>query len=78
MQLVDKYRPTTIEAFAGVDRPKKILAAFTAKPYTSAWLLVGPSGTGKTTMACHWCAAWWLIRLGASMARVRELLIPCL
>ena len=51
MQLVNKYKPATIEAFAGVDRPKKILAAFVAKPYVSAWLLLGPSGIGKTTMA---------------------------
>src|ERR1039458_7616566 len=50
-QLVDKYKPTTIEAFAGIDRPKKILAAFLAKPYESAWLLRGPSGIVKTTMA---------------------------
>jgi hypothetical protein len=40
-----------LEAFAGVDRPKAILSAFVAKPYTSAWLLRGASGLGKTTMA---------------------------
>jgi hypothetical protein len=51
MQLVDRYKPTTIDAFAGVDRAKKILSAFVQKPYTSAWLLIGPSGLGKTTMA---------------------------
>jgi ATPase family associated with various cellular activities (AAA) len=50
MQLTDKYRPTTIEAFAGVDRPKAILAASAANPYPAAFLLVGPSGIGKTTI----------------------------
>lgn len=51
MQLVERYRPTTISAFTGVDRPKRILSAFAAAPYSSAWLLHGPSGLGKTTMA---------------------------
>jgi hypothetical protein len=51
MQLVEKYKPLTLKAFAGVDRPKAMLTAFVAKPYTSAWLLEGPSGLGKTTMA---------------------------
>jgi hypothetical protein len=51
MQLVDKYRPQTIGGFAGVERAKAILSAFVQKPYESAWLLIGPSGVGKTTMA---------------------------
>lgn len=51
MQLVDKYRPMTLDAFAGVERPRAIFTAFLKKPYESAWLLLGPSGTGKTTMA---------------------------
>jgi hypothetical protein len=51
MQLVDKYRPQTIDGFAGVERAKAILSAFVQKPYESAWLLIGPSGVGKTTIA---------------------------
>ena len=51
MQLVDKYKPLTLDDFAGVDRPRAILKAFLAAPYESAWLFVGQSGTGKTTMA---------------------------
>lgn len=51
MQLVEKYKPTTIEGFAGMDRVKKIITAFIQKPYPSAWLFLGPSGTGKTTLA---------------------------
>jgi energy-coupling factor transporter ATP-binding protein EcfA2 len=49
--LVEKYRPMTIEGFAGLTRVKAILAAFAADPYPAAFMLVGPSGTGKTTIA---------------------------
>jgi replication factor C small subunit len=49
--LTEKYRPRTIGEFAGLEKPKRILAKFAANPYSSAWLFVGPPGTGKTTMA---------------------------
>jgi len=48
--LSEKYRPHRIEDFAGLDKAKKIMAKFAANPYPSAWLFVGPSGTGKTSM----------------------------
>src|SRR5262249_33534265 len=48
--LTDKYRPDSIGSFAGLEKPKAVLQAFTQKPFPSAWLFVGPSGTGKTTM----------------------------
>src|SRR5215472_10966082 len=48
--LTEKYRPGTIDAFAGLDKPKRILAKFAAAPYPASWLFVGPPGTGKTTM----------------------------
>lgn len=51
MQLVEKYKPETLDQFAGLDRPRAILKQFAASPYSSAWLLIGPSGLGKTTMA---------------------------
>jgi DNA polymerase III delta prime subunit len=51
MPLAEKYRPHAIADFVGLDKPKRILAKFAANPYSSAWLLVGPPGTGKTTMA---------------------------
>ncbi len=51
MQLVDKYRPQEPSGFIGIERPKAILSAFLRNPYASAWLLLGPSGLGKTTMA---------------------------
>lgn len=49
--LAEKYRPVTIVGFVGLDKPKRILSKFAAKPYPSAWLFVGPPGIGKTSMA---------------------------
>lgn len=49
--LVEKYRPLRIAEFIGLDRPKKVLAAFCRRPTSGAWLFVGPSGVGKSTMA---------------------------
>lgn len=49
--LVEKYRPMKLEDFAGLARPKAILSQLVREPYPSAWLLLGPSGLGKTTMA---------------------------
>ena len=54
--LSEKYRPQTIAEFVGLEKPKKILGKFAAKPYASAWLFVGPSGVGKTSMALAWLA----------------------
>lgn len=49
--LVEKYRPTRISDFIGLERPKKVLSAFLKRPASGAWLFVGPSGVGKSTMA---------------------------
>ena len=54
--LAEKYRPRTIAEFVGLDKPKHILAKFAAQPYQSAWLFVGPSGVGKTSMAQALCS----------------------
>lgn len=51
MQLVEKYKPTRLVDFIGLERAKAILLKFAANPYPSAWLFLGPSGLGKTTMA---------------------------
>src|SRR6266567_774548 len=51
LSLTEKYRPRTIGDFAGLAKPKAIIAKLAAHPFESAWLFVGPSGTGKTTMA---------------------------
>jgi replication factor C small subunit len=54
--LAEKYRPQAIADFVGLEKPKKILAKFAAQPYPSAWLFVGPSGVGKTSMAQALCS----------------------
>lgn len=51
LSLVDKYQPTRIADFIGLEKPKRMLTAFVANPYKSAWLFTGPSGVGKTAMA---------------------------
>jgi replication-associated recombination protein RarA len=48
--LSEKYRPKKISDFIGLNRPKTILQAFAARPYSKAWLFVGPTGIGKTSM----------------------------
>lgn len=53
--LAEKYRPRAITEFVGLEKPKKILAKFASAPYPSAWLFVGPSGVGKTSMAQSLC-----------------------
>jgi replication factor C subunit 2/4 len=41
----------------GLKKAKRIMAKFAENPYPSAWLFVGPSGTGKTSMALAICKA---------------------
>jgi len=49
--LTERYRPLTMGEFVGLAKPKAICAKLAARPFPSAWLFLGPSGTGKTTMA---------------------------
>jgi replication-associated recombination protein RarA len=51
MPLAEKYRPRAIAEFIGLDKPKRILSKFATNPYQSAWIFIGPPGTGKTTIA---------------------------
>jgi len=55
--LTEKYRPLTVAGFVGLDKPRRICQRLADAPYESAWLFVGPSGTGKTTMAMALAAA---------------------
>jgi replication-associated recombination protein RarA len=55
--LTEKYRPMTVNQFIGLDKPKRICEKLAARPFESAWLFIGPSGTGKTTMALALAAA---------------------
>lgn len=49
--LSEKYRPARIGDFIGLEKPRKILSKLVQNPFASAWLFVGPSGTGKTSLA---------------------------
>ncbi len=49
--LSERYRPQDIGKFLGHSRPKAVINNFSRAPFPSAWLYLGPSGTGKTSMA---------------------------
>jgi hypothetical protein len=51
VSLVEKYRPLTLDGFVGMQEPKAVLNAVVKQPYSSAWLLTGAPGVGKTTIA---------------------------
>lgn len=49
--LTERYRPKRVSDFIGLAKPKKILEAFIKQPFDAAFLFLGPSGVGKTTIA---------------------------
>jgi replication-associated recombination protein RarA len=49
--LSEKYRPTTFDAFVGLDKVKRVLSKFALAPFATSFLFVGASGTGKTSAA---------------------------
>jgi replication-associated recombination protein RarA len=51
VELVTKYKPRRVSDLVGMASVKRRLAKLIQHPYTSAWLLTGPSGLGKTTAA---------------------------
>lgn len=53
--LAEKYRPRTIGDFIGLEKQRKVLGAFALRPVSCAWLFLGPSGVGKSTMALALC-----------------------
>jgi len=49
--LSEKYRPKKIADFIGLEKTRKVLGAFAQRPTSSAWLFVGASGVGKSSLA---------------------------
>lgn len=49
--ITERYRPKRIADFTGLRRPKAILTTFIKRPHGAAFLFIGPSGRGKSTMA---------------------------
>jgi replication-associated recombination protein RarA len=48
--LTEKYRPTSVEDFIGLAKPKAALTAFIKAPFPSYWMFLGGSGLGKTAL----------------------------
>lgn len=49
--LTEEFKPARLADFVGLEKQRKILAGFLARPYPVAMLFKGSSGTGKTSMA---------------------------
>jgi replication-associated recombination protein RarA len=49
--LTEKYRPRRVAAFVGLDKAKRLASNLIAQPKPINLFFLGPSGTGKTTMA---------------------------
>lgn len=49
--LVDKYRPSTFNDVVGNDGKVNVLRKFCAAPTSTAFMICGPSGVGKTSLA---------------------------
>ena len=54
--LTERYRPHSLAEFVGLDKVKKVLTNFAAKPFpNAAFLFVGSSGVGKTSAGIALC-----------------------
>jgi len=51
LPLTEKYQPRKIEDFIGLEGPKRLFGNLLKAPRPVAILLVGPPGTGKTSLA---------------------------
>jgi DNA polymerase III gamma/tau subunit len=61
----ESYRPRKVADFIGITKAKELMSDLVAYPESSAYLFVGDSGTGKTTMAMAVCE-----ELGAELHHV--------
>jgi replication-associated recombination protein RarA len=82
MQLVEKYRPRTIDDFAGLAKVKPLMNTFAASPYESAWLFHGDTGLGKTEMGMVLASAisaqfHHIPSQECDLQRVRQVSIAC-
>src|SRR5208282_1639267 len=50
-RLEQKYRPRSISAFVGLEKPKRIFTNLLRRPRPCALLCEGPTGVGKTALA---------------------------
>ena len=55
--LTERYRPISLDAIWGQEAPVKVLRRFAAKPYPTAFIFDGETGTGKTSAALALAAA---------------------
>jgi DNA polymerase III gamma/tau subunit len=56
--LSEKYRPHAFDEFIGLEKVKRVLANFAARPTkNAAFVFSGPSGTGKTSAGIALCEA---------------------
>src|SRR6266404_8391557 len=54
--LTEKYRPHSLAEFCGLDKVKKVLTNFASRPFpNAAFLFIGPSGVGKTSVGIALC-----------------------
>jgi hypothetical protein len=55
--LVERYRPTRLEAIWGQEAVVEVLSKFAKDPYSTAFIFEGYTGTGKTSAALALAAA---------------------
>ena len=55
-RLEQKYRPTRIDEFVGLEKPKRIFTNLLRRPRPCALLCEGPTGVGKTAMGLAFAA----------------------
>ena len=86
IQLVDKYQPRKVADFIGLAAPKALLSKLIADPYSSAWLLMGGPGTGKSTIAMtaaeqirdqHGCAIHHMKSADCTVDAIEKLVYDC-